>query len=129
MLAAEIGLGEVLWSLLVIFFMVIYFMMLFSIIVDLFRDNETGGLAKAVWLIALLVVPVISMLVYVLLRGDGMAQRSAAEAKAAESEFQDYVRNVAGSSPAEQIARAKALLDDGAISPEEYEALKGKALA
>lgn len=129
MLLADIGLGEVLWSLLVILFMVVYFMMLFSIIVDLFRDHETSGAAKAVWLIAMLLFPLVTMLVYVIVRGDGMAKRSAAQAKATEVRFQDYIRDTAGVTPADQIARAKTLFDEGAINASEYEALKSKALA
>jgi ABC-type multidrug transport system fused ATPase/permease subunit len=128
MIFADIGLGEVLWSLLTIFFMVVYFMMLFSVVVDLFRDHELGGVAKALWLLFLLVFPLIALLVYVITRGDKMARRSAARAQAAESDFQAYVRDAAGGTPADQIARAKALLDDGTISSEEFEALKRKAL-
>lgn len=129
MLLADIGLGEVLWSLLVILFMVVYFMMLFSIIVDLFRDQETSGVAKAVWLVLLLVFPLATMLAYVITRGEGMSKRSAAQAKATEVRFQDYIRETAGVTPADHIARAKQLLDEGAINAEEYEALKKKALA
>lgn len=129
MVLADIGLGELLWSLLTIFFMVVYFMMLFSVVVDLFRDHETSGAAKAIWLILLLVFPLITLLVYVVVRGDGMARRSAAQARTAESQFQEYVRDVAGGSPAAEIGRARALVDEGTITPEEFEALKRKVLA
>jgi hypothetical protein len=129
MVLADVGLGELLWSLLTIFFMVVYFMMLFSVVVDLFRDHETSGWAKAIWLILLLVFPLITLLVYVVVRGDGMARRSAAQAKAADSQFQDYVRDAAGSSPADQIARAKTLVDEGTLTPQEFESLKRKVLA
>lgn len=129
MFLAEVGLEEMLWSLLTIFFMVMYFMMLFSVIVDLFRDHELGAIGKALWLLALLVFPLLSLLVYVLVRGDGMARRSYARARATESEFQDYLRGVAGSGPADQIVRAKALYEDGVITTEEFDNLKRKALA
>lgn len=129
MFLAEVGLGEMLWSLLTIFFMVIYFIMLFSVVIDLFRDHEMSGWAKAVWLIALLVFPLLSLLAYVIFRGEGMARRSVARTQVADAQFQDYVRDVAGSAPADQISRAKTLLDDGAITDDEYEALKRRALA
>jgi hypothetical protein len=126
MVLAEIHLGDLLWSLLVLFFMVIYFMMLFSVVMDLFRDRETSGWAKAAWLILLLVFPLLTLIAYVVIRGAGMAGRSAAEVRAVESQFG---RDVAGGAPADQLARGKALYDDGTITAEEYEALKRKILA
>jgi hypothetical protein len=128
MIIAEVGLGELLWSLLAIFFMVVYFMMLFSIVSDLFRDDGLNGVSKALWVLALLVFPLVSMLIYLVVRGDGMAHRNLAEAKAAEAQFQEYVRDVAASSPTDQIAQAKVLLDDGVIDLTEFESLKRKAL-
>lgn len=130
MLIAEIGLGELLWSLLVIFFMVMYFLVMFRVIVDLFSDRETSGVAKALWILALFVFPLLSVLAYLILRGPSMEQRSVDQAEAAEAGFQDYVRQAAGTAaPADQIARAKDLLDQGAISAAEFETLKAKALA
>jgi ABC-type multidrug transport system fused ATPase/permease subunit len=130
MVLADIGLGELLWSLLVIFFMVTYFMMLFYVIVDLFRDDELGGVTKAIWLIVLLFFPFITLLVYMIARGDGMAKRSFQQAQKAQADFDTYVQSVApASSPADQIASAKALHDQGAITQEEFDVLKAKALA
>lgn len=129
MVLADIGLGELLWSLLVFFFMVVYFMMLFTIIVDVFRDPQMSGGAKAAWLLFLLVFPLISLIVFVIARGDGMAERSAKQAEAAQADFDSYVRDVAGASPAEEIAKAKELLDSGAIDADEFEALKRKAMS
>jgi hypothetical protein len=129
MIVADVGLGELLWSTLAIFFMVVYLMMLFSILTDLFRDQELRGATKALWVLFFLVFPLISLLAYLITRGDGMAVRAAAEAKAAEADFQNYVRDVATPSATDQIAQAKVLLDDGVIDLTEFESLKRKALA
>jgi hypothetical protein len=129
-LLAEISFADVLWSTVVIFFMISYLMALFSIITDLFRDRELGGVAKAIWFLLLLILPLLSMLVYLIVRGNGMARRQAAQVQAAQQEFDSYVRSVApAKSPAEQVADAKALLDQGVISADEFEALKRKALS
>jgi len=120
---------QFLWIMFVIFVFFAYLMLLFSIITDLFRDHKLNGWFKALWFIFLLFVPVLTALVYVIARGKGMAQRSQKAAEQAESATADYIRNVAGTSPAEQIAHAKQLLDSGAITKDEFEALKKKALA
>jgi hypothetical protein len=130
MVLADVGLGEILWSLLVIFFMVMYFMVLFYVILDLFRDHELGGVAKALWVVLLLFLPLISLLVYLITRGEGMGARSLAEAKATGADLQAFVRQTASSGgPAEQIAQGKTLLDNGTISAEEFAVLKQKALS
>jgi hypothetical protein len=129
MVVADIGLGELLWSLLVLLFMVVYLMLLFAVVADLFRDREMSGLGKAVWAIALLVFPLISLFVYLLTRAGGMSERANAEARAMDAQLQAYAREAGGSSPADQIATAKALLEEGTISADEFEALKRKALA
>ncbi|AYA25270.1 Phospholipase_D-nuclease N-terminal [Rhodococcus rhodochrous J3] len=117
------------WYTVVVFAFVAYLIVLFQIIVDLFRDHSVSGWVKAIWVIGLVVLPYLTALVYLIARGRGMAvraQRAQAEAKQATDE---YIRTVAvGKSPAEQIADAKALLDSGAITPTEYEHLKAQAL-
>jgi hypothetical protein len=111
------------------FLFVAYLMILFHVIVDLFRDPELAGGYKALWLIGLVFLPFLSALVYVLVRGEGMAQRQRASLERAKSDTDAYIRQVAGKSPAEQIADAKALLDAGTISQGEFDRLKEKALA
>jgi hypothetical protein len=124
-----LSLGEFLWSLLVIFFFVIYFMMLFQVIVDVFRRDDIGGGKKAAWLIFLLIVPLLSLVIYMLSHGDDMAKRNIKQAQQQRADFDDYVRTTAVSSdPAEQIAKAKGLLDSGAITQAEFDQLKAKAL-
>lgn len=129
MVFAEVGLGELLWSLLTIFFMVVYFIVLFRVVIDLFSDHEQSGVAKAVWIVGLLVFPLLSVLAYLIFRGDSMMRRTAARAQRADMAFEDYVRQAAGTvTPADHIARAKDLLDDRVIDADEFELLKSKAL-
>ncbi|MFJ1456509.1 SHOCT domain-containing protein [Nocardia wallacei] len=120
---------EVLWLLVMSFAFVAYLLMLFYIIGDLFRDRETSGWVKAVWIVFLFVVPLLTSLVYLLVRGRGMAERSAAAIESTRAAEKDYIRSAAGTNSAAQIADAKKLLDDGAISPQEFDRLKHKALA
>lgn len=130
MILADVNLGEILWTTLVIFFMVMYFMILFSILGDLFRDKDTSGWAKAAWVIGLIFMPFLIALIYLIARGNGMAERNLKAQANAQQQFNEYVKDVAGSSgsPADQIAQAKQLLDSGAIDQAEYDSLKAKAL-
>jgi len=111
------------------FVTVAYLLVLFQIVVDLFRDSDLGGGWKAIWIIGLIFVPVFTALLYVIARGRGMAERQRGAVQKARAETDAYVREVAGSAPADQIARAKALLDSGTITQDEYSRLKAKALA
>jgi hypothetical protein len=99
--------------------------------VDVFRDRTLNGWAKALWVIFLVFLPFLGALIYLIARGRGMAERNAARATAAQSEVDGYIRTTAGtgSSPSEEIAKAKALLDSGAITQAEYDAIKTKTLA
>ena len=111
------------------FVFVAYLVVLFQIVVDLFRDAEMGGGAKVLWIIGLIFLPVLTSLVYIVARGGGMAERQRASLRRAKSETDAYIREVAAKSPAEQIADAKALLDAGTITQDEFARLKAKALA
>lgn len=107
-----------------------YLMVMFRIITDLFRDPEVSGWMKAIWLIALIVFPFLSALVYLISRGRGMAERQLAATREAQGETDQYIKSVAGqANPAEQIVSAKALLDAGTITQPEFDQLKAKALA
>lgn len=106
-----------------------YLFALFAIIGDLFRDHKLNGWWKAVWIVFLVFLPFLTALVYIIARGQGMAERSERAARDAESAAQTYIRDVAGRSPGDEIAAAAALRDSGAINDEEFAQLKAKALA
>lgn len=119
---------DLVWLIFTAFMFIAYLLIVFQIIGDLFRDREVSGIARALWIIGLIVVPFLTALIYVIARGSGMAQRQAAAQQRMKADADDYIRHVAGHSPATQIAEAKRLLDDGTISAEEFARLKAKAL-
>jgi hypothetical protein len=127
MVLGDVSLGDLLWSLLVIFFMVSYFLILFQVIVDVFR-RDASGVNKALWLLFLLVAPVIALIAYMIANGEGMARRRMGDVVAAQSQTDDYIRSVAGGGAASEIARGKELLDAGAISADEFAKLKARVL-
>jgi phospholipase D-like protein len=120
---------DLIWWFLWIFAFTAYLFALFAIIGDLFRDRKLNGWWKAIWIIFLVFVPFLTALVYLIARGHGMAERSQKEATQMQSATDDYIRGVAGASPADEIAKAKGLLDSGTITQGEYDLLKAKALA
>jgi len=127
-------LGDFLWSLLVIYFIVFYFILLFRILGDLFSDHELSGWVKTGWIIFLLVLPFLAIFVYLITRGRGMYVRANERAEAADAAQRDYIKQVAGTSgggadPATAIAKGHDLLASGAITQAEFEAIKAKALA
>ena len=111
------------------FFFIAYLIVLFQVIVDLFRDSEMGGGSKVLWILGLIFLPLLTALIYILARGSGMAARQRAAVSSAKSDTEAYIRQVAGKSPADQIADAKKLLDAGTISSDEFARLKAKALS
>jgi hypothetical protein len=120
---------DVVWFIFISFAFVAYLMVLFSILGDLFRDRDASGVAKAAWVIALIFLPLLTSLVYLIVRGRGMTERSVRQAEVSRQQQDAYIREVAGrTTPSDQIAQARALLDAGTISQPEYEALKTKAL-
>jgi predicted ferric reductase len=123
------GFWDVLWLIASTVIFIAYLLVLFHIIVDLFRDTELGGFAKALWVIGLVFLPVLTSLVYIIARGSGMAKRQSAAMQRAKEQTDSYIRQVAGKSPPEQIAEAKSLLDAGVINADEFARLKAKALA
>ena len=119
-----------LWSLIVIFFMVIFFILLFQVIGDLFSRHDASGWKKAAWVLFIVVAPFLGLFVYYITNADGMAQRQLAAVQRAQGDVNSYIKSAAGAGdPAEQIAKAKGLLDSGTISQAEFDQLKTKALA
>lgn len=122
--------GEFLQILLITFFMICYFMVLFSIIGDIFRNHGSSGIAKALWIIGLIFLPLITALAYIIVNHKGMAERQNASAKAMESAQAEYVKKLAGTaSPADSIQTASNLLAAGSITQAEFDQIKAKALA
>ena len=121
---------DVVWFIVISFAFVAYLMVMFSILTDLFRDRETKGWVKAVWILCLIFLPFATALVYLIVRGRGMADRQMRDATEMKKQQDAYIRDVAAqASPADQIAQAQKMLDAGSISQPEFDRLKEKALA
>ena len=121
---------DVVWFIVISFAFVAYLMVMFSILSDLFRDREESGVMKAVWIVCLIFFPFVTALVYLIVRGRGMAERQMRDTAEMKKQQDAYIREVAGqTSSADQIAQARKMLDAGVISQPEYERLKEKALA
>ena len=129
MLAASYPFLDVLWSMVIFFMFFIWIMILFKVFADLFRRRDIGGGMKTVWVIFVIVLPFLGVFIYLIVNHDGMTQRAVRDQQAAQQQLDDHIRSVAPSSSTEEIAKAKQLLDSGAINQAEYESLKAKALA
>ena len=127
--AADYPFIDVFWTMLIFFFWVIWIWILVTVLIDLFRRHDISGWGKAAWALFMIVLPYLGVFVYLISQGKGMAERRADEMRAGQAAFDNRVRDVAASDPSEQIAKAKALLDSGAIDQAEFEQLKRKALA
>ena len=123
-----VSFGQALWLIIVSFVFVAYLLVLFSILVDIFGDHDLGGFAKAIWVIALIIFPILTALIYLIARGGGMARRTAARQAAAQSQMDSYIRDVAGGGAASELARAADLHNAGKISDAEYASLKAKII-
>jgi hypothetical protein len=129
-LASSYPFLEVFWTILIFFGFVFWLMILFNVIGDIFRRHDISGWGKVLWLVAIILVPYLGVFIYLIVEHEGLAQRSVQQQQAAQSQFDQYVQSVAAQGdPAEQIAKAKRLLDSGAITQAEFEQIKQKALA
>ena len=126
---ADIDFGEALLLTLQIFFFVVWIWILITILTDLFRDHELSGWAKAAWVIALVLVPFLSALVYLIARGSGMRERAIQAQADAKQQMDTYIREQAHVSPADELHKLQELKEKGALSDEEFNKAKAKLLA
>jgi len=128
-LAASYPFLEVFWTMLIFFAFVVWLWILFTVLGDIFRRHDTSGFTKVLWIIFIVVLPYLGVFVYLIAEHQGMTERALARQQAAQAQFDDYVQSVAPrTDPAEQIDKAKRLLDSGSITQPEFERLKQKAL-
>lgn len=121
---------NVFWDLLIFFAWVIFIWIAITVLIDVFRRDDITGLAKAAWVVLVVVLPWIGVLTYLIVNHAGMTERKVKESQAAQARFNEYVRQAAGTGgPADEIEKAKRLLDSGAITPVEFEAIKTRALS
>ena len=130
-LLADYTFLDVFWSMLVFFVWVLWFILLFRVIIDIFSRHDIGGFSKVLWILFVILLPFLGVFVYLIAENDGMTQRAMAKAQAQQQQMDEYVRTTAGSGggAAAEIDKAKQLLDSGAISQAEFDAIKAKALA
>jgi ABC-type multidrug transport system fused ATPase/permease subunit len=133
MLLADYTFLDVMWSMFIFFLWIIWFWLLFTVFVDVFRRHDIHGGKKTLWLIFVIILPFLGVFIYIITQNDGMTQRNLDRAQAQRAQFDQYVRETAGGSggggAATEIANAKQLLDQGAITQAEFDAIKQKALA
>lgn len=120
---------DLLWYTIIIFAFVAYLLILFQILSDLFRDKDVSAVSRILWIIFLILIPYLTAFLYLIVRGRGMTERHVAAAQSAKAATDSYIREVAGKTPADEIASAKALLDAGTITQAEFDQIKSKALS
>jgi hypothetical protein len=126
-IAADYPFLDVLWTMILFFCWVAWIWIVITVFIDLFRRNDISGWGKAAWVVFVIVLPFLGVLVYLIAQHDGMRERAVQQAQDQKQAFDQYVREAAGG-PASEIAKAKELLDKGAITQAEFDALKAKAL-
>jgi hypothetical protein len=130
MLAASYPFLDVIWTMFIFFLWIIWFWLLFTVFIDIFRRHDISGGKKALWLIFTIILPYLGVFIYLITQNEGITQRNVDRAQTSKAQFDDYVRTTAGSGgPAAEIERAKGLLDSGAITQAEFDSIKQKALA
>jgi hypothetical protein len=129
-LAADYPFLDVFWTMLIFFCWIIWFWLLITVFADVFRRKDIGGGTKTLWIIFVIILPFLGVFIYLLVNHDGMADRSIRQAQAQQAQMDEYIRTTAGggSGATAEIERAKGLLDSGAITQAEFDAIKAKAL-
>lgn len=130
-LAADWQVGEVLWTFIWFTFIFIWIWLAISVFIDIFRSHDLSGVAKAIWILFIIIVPLIAILIYLIVRGDKMRVHAVEAAKAQDEAAQEYIRQAAGtaSSPADELHRLADLKDRGVIDQAEFDRLKAKVIA
>ena len=130
MLAADYPFLDVLWTMLIFFAWIIWFWLLITVFGDLFRRHDIGGGMKTLWIIFVILLPFLGVFIYLISQGRSMAERNVKGIQAQQAQMDAHIKSVAGSGgAADEIEKAKTLLDSGAITQAEYDAIKAKALA
>ena len=130
MVAADYPFLDLMWTMLIFFLWIAWFMILFRVIGDIFRRHDLSGGGKTIWLIFVILLPFLGTFVYLITQGGKMTERDVKNMQKAQGEFDDYVKSVASSGGAAgEIEKAKSLLDSGAITQAEFDSLKAKALS
>jgi hypothetical protein len=130
LLAADYPFLDVVWTLLIFFAWVIWFWLLITVFADIFRRHDIGGGTKTLWIIFVIILPFLGVFIYLLTQNDGMTERNQQRMERAQAQSAEYIRSVASSGgAAAEIEKAKGLLDSGAITQAEFDAIKQKALA
>ena len=121
---------EIFWTMLIFFAFVVWIWILFTVLADIFRRHDTSGFAKVLWIVFIIIIPYFGVFIYLIAEHKGMTERAIKQQKEAQAQVDEYVQSVAGKGdPAEQIAKAKQLLDSGTITQAEFDQMKQKALA
>jgi Short C-terminal domain/Phospholipase_D-nuclease N-terminal len=129
LLGADYPFLDVLWTLLIFFCFVIWFMLLFRVFADIFRRHDIHGGGKTLWILFVILLPFLGVFFYLIAESKGMAERSMKDVQVAQEQLDDHIRSVSGGGSAAEIEKAKSLLDSGAITQAEFDAIKAKALA
>ena len=129
-IAADYPFLDLMWTMVIFFLWILWFWLLFTVFADIFRRRDISGMGKTGWILFCILLPFLGVFIYLISQGQHMAERNMAQVQARQAATDQYVRETAGSGGAAgEIERAKNLLDSGAISQEEYNAIKQKALA
>ena len=130
MIAADYPFLDIVWTMFIFFAWVIWFWLLITVFSDIFRRHDTSGFGKVLWMIFVILLPYLGVFIYLIANHDGMTERNVKQMQAQQAQMDDYVKSVAGSGgAAAEIEKAKGLLDSGAITQAEFDAIKQKALA
>jgi predicted PurR-regulated permease PerM len=130
LLATSYPFLEIFWTMLIFFAFVVWIWILFTVLADIFRRHDTSGFAKVLWIVFIIIIPYFGVFIYLIAEHKGMTERAIKSQEEAQTQVDQYVQSVAGKGdPAEQIAKAKQLLDSGTITQAEFDQMKQKALA